>query len=518
MSETTLFNMVYNPDVLTCLANLSNDEVFTPPEVANAMLDMLPQELFRNPDTTFLDCACKSGVFLREIAKRLIKGLEGQMPDLQERVDHIFQKQLYGISITELTSLISRRSVYCSKYANSRYAVTQFDTPDGNIRFKRTKHTWQDGKCIYCGASQSEYDRSEDLETHAYEFIHTRKPEEIFGMKFDVIISNPPYQLSDSGAFASASPIYQNFVAAAKKLNPRFISMIIPSRWFAGGKGLDVFRKDMLTDDRLRVIHDYPIGEDCFPGIRISGGVCYFLWSRNEHGECEVYTHSGNSISSHMKRPLLEKGADTFIRINEAIPILRKVQAFNEPSFADIMSARKPFGLPSDFFNDPAKYKLPAVFEEPVENGVRIVGTLKYKTVYRYAAPNYPFPNNRDKVGKYKVFVSQVLDNGFDWHKEHLRPFLGEQGDACTETFITAGYYDNRATAQNVITYMNTKFFHLLMFLKKVSHHVVSKVYEFVPMQDFSRPWTDEDLYKKYGLSAEEIAFIEENVCDAKEG
>lgn len=503
----------YNPDVLTCLANLSNDEVFTPPQLANQILDMLPKSIWSDKSATFLDPFSKSGIFLREITRRLDAGLLEQIPDQQNRINHILTKQVFGIAITELTSLLARRSVYCSKSPNGKYSIVDsFKDDAGNIKFDRTDHTWKSGRCSYCGASQSLADRGDELETHAYQFIHTDKPQEIFNMKFDVIVGNPPYQLGDSGAFASASPIYHLFVEQAKKLNPRYLAMIIPSRWFAGGKGLDEFRNAMLNDDRIRVIHDYPIAADVFPGTRIAGGVCYFLWDRENRGLCKVIAHTKGGITSEVERPLLEEGVDTFIRMNEAIPILRKVLAKKEGSFSTLVSARKPYGLASDFLNNPGKYNLPDVSEKPIKDGLSICGTLKYKTVERYAPKAYPVPSGQDSIPKFKVFVSQVLDNGFDITKERLKPFLGVPNEICTETFLRVGSFDDETTAKNVISYMNTKFFHILMFLKKISHHVTSKVYEFVPLQDFSKPWTDQELYKKYGLSDEEIAFIESTI------
>ena len=242
-------NQNYNPDVLNCLANLSNDEVFTPPELANKMLDLLPQELFQNPNTTFLDPFTKSGVFLREIVKRLDKGLEKLIPDRQERIDHILQKQVFGIAITELTSLLARRSVYCSKDASSKYSISKFPTASGNILYKNIKHTWVNGKCKYCGASQAVYDRGSEAEQYAYMFIHTDNPKQFFpNMKFDVIVGNPPYQLVNKGNGTGADPIYHQFIDLARRISSQG-SLIHPGRFlFNAGKTPKDWNARMLND------------------------------------------------------------------------------------------------------------------------------------------------------------------------------------------------------------------------------------------------------------------------------
>lgn len=490
------FDKVYNPDVLSCLANLSNDEVFTPPDIANQMLDMLPQELFQNPDTTFLDPACKSGVFLREIAKRLIVGLEPQFPDLQERVDHIFHKQLFGIAITELTSLLSRRSVYCSKYPNGEFSVSQFDSAEGNIRFRHCEHAWYKDKCAFCGASKSEYDREEGLETHAYEWIHTMKPEEIFNMHFDVVIGNPPYQLNDGGNNASATPIYQLFIQQSKKLSPRYLTMIVPSRWFAGGKGLDEFRSEMIADTRIRELHDFLNASDCFGnGVEIKGGVCYFLWDRENRGECLVATHDSSGIISQQRRYMKLGESDVFVRRNEAISILEKVLALQEDSFSKIVSSRRPFGLPTNITGGKTQGKNDVILYQ--RGGIAFY-------------PLNSLSRNQDWVNKYKIYITKAYNAGDDYPHQILnKPILGEKGTCCTETYIVIGPFDTENVANNVISYIQTKFFRFLVSLKKISQDATQRVYEFVPMQDFSKSWTDEELYAKYGLTDDEIEFIE---------
>lgn len=494
----------YNPDVLSCLANLSNDEVFTPPALANDILDLLPKELWSDPDVTFLDPVTKSGVFLREIAKRLMLGLEDVIADKQTRINHIFSKQLFGIAITEMTSLLSRRSVYCSKTANGKYSICEiFDDPIGNIKHDKIKHTWESGKCKYCGASQEVYDRDESMESYAYNFIHTNNPEKIFNMRFDVIIGNPPYQLSDGGGMksgtssGSAIPLYHKFIQQAKKLNPKYLTMIIPARWYSGGRGLDQFRDEILKDKKIKFLVDYVDSRDCFPGVDIAGGVCYFLWENSYNDLCNYTSHSNKGISIK-KRKLDEH--EVFIRDNISLEIINKVK--NEKFMSEIVFSSNPFGFRSFFIGK----STPKGLIEPVSiltsKGINFVERKevtsnselieKWKVVLSKASAEHA--GQTDKEGRKKIF-SRV---------ELLKPF-----EICSESYLLIETFENRDNAENLLAYIKTKFFRYLVSSVLLTQNIAKDKFCFVPIQDFSILWDDKKLYKKYDLAESEINFIE---------
>lgn len=505
----------YNPDVLSCLANLSNDEVFTPPQLANQMLNMLPQELFQSPDTKFLDPCSKSGVFLREIAKRLIDGLATKIPDLQERIDHIMHYQLYGMAITQLTSLMSRRSLYCSKDASGKYSLSHFDNADGNIRYNDIQHSWQNGKCRYCGASQEVYDRGNGLESHAYEFIHTDNPINLYNnMTFDVIIGNPPYQLGDgSGASTdAANPIYQLFVEQAKKLGSRYLCMIIPSKWMVGGKAvLNKFRESMTKDVKIKHIYDFENSSSCFTGLHIDGGVCYFLrdsqYDAIKEGGIHYVYNTSEGIIVESKRQLKNDYYKYIIRDERILSVLRKT--FSGNSFSQIVSMTKPFGIRKDLFNNPERYpnsgltpnKKPDYLlihgVKGIKGGAkRLVGYIKKEFVVL----------GINMIDKYKIFFTTSYSTNATIPPEVI---LADKECVCTETFLVIGPFSTKKEQLNCNSYIHTNFFRFLLYFGKGTMQVNRDVFGLIPLQDFSKPWTDEELYKKYGLSEDEIQFIE---------
>ena len=452
-------------------------------------------------DSVFIDPACKSGVFLREITKRLIDGLQDTIPNLEDRINHILHNQVYGIAVTELTSLLSRRGVYCSKFPNSEFSVSTFDSVEGNIRYRICQHSWKNSRCALCGASQEQYDRPDDAENYAYEFIHTNHPERLFNKHFDVIVSNPPYHLSDGGGGSgkSATPIYQKFVLQALNLNPTYLAMLIPSRWFAGGKGLDEFRATMLSDKRIKLIFDYADSKDCFSsGVDIPGGICYFLLDNNHNGDCTITNMLKRGETVVATRPLNEYS--TFIRQNRAVNIVKKVLAKTEKTMSDVVLSRRPFGLDSAITFDPngdfvlrSSAGVGAINSSKVTAGFDIIN--KWKTIISKVTTEHA--GVPDKDGRMRVLA--VV--------EALAP-----GAVCTESYLVVDSFNTEAEANNLANYLRTKFVRFLMVQMLASMNMSKSTFSFVPVQDFSRNWEDNDLYVKYELTKEEIELIESSM------
>ena len=520
MTSTPYTMLTYNPDVLNCIANLSNDEVFTSPEFVNNILDNLEQNwskthsgeiIWSNKNATFLDPCTKSGVFLREIVRRLSIGLSSEIPDLKKRVDHILKKQVFGIGLTELTGLISRRSLYCSKNANSKHSIGKFKEKNGNIWYEKIDHSWHGSVCKYCGANVNEYERSNDLETHAYLFIHSENINnqlgKIFGsnMHFDVVIGNPPYQLNTGDGEDTrkdAIPIYHKFVDQAKSLDPQFLIMIIPARWYSGGKGLNQFRSDMLTDPFIAEIHDYPETDMVFPGQNIRGGVCYFLRSKSHSGSTKVVNYRSSEDPNITHRQLLEEDSEIFVRYNQAVSILNKVKALKETTYDTRVQSRNPYGIPSNFYSySPYKTKKATTVLFRSRRG-----ESSDKTVF---IEEQHIKNNLNYKDKIKVLVSKASPGGDEYpHKVLGKPFISPRNSVSTETYLIVDFVKNQQEGKNLITYMESQFFRFMVSLIKNTQNISKGSFAYVPVQDLSKPWTDEELYDKYGINSEEQKFI----------
>jgi len=513
MNEQAKFTLQgRNPDVLTCIANLSNDEVFTPPEFANRMLDTLAEawaarnggaNIWADSTTTFLDPGTKSGVFLREITARLIAGLAEEIPDLQTRVDHILTRQVFGIGITTLTSLLARRSLYCSKHADGEHSVTKgFDTDGGNVWFERMEHTWSNGKCTFCGASKETLDRGETRESHAYSFIHTNQIKarlsELFGgeMQFDVVIGNPPYQLASDGGTRDI-PIYQLFIEQAKNLEPRFLTMIVPSRWMATGLGLKSFRETMLADRHIRQLVDFERMDQVFPGVDFEGGACYFLWDRDHEGLCAVTTISGDEVVGPVERQLDE--FDVLVRDSRSLSILRKVLGRNEESITGILSVDKEFGWTSNFDGFHAVEKPGDVALHYNRSGKRLIGWIAREDITKSA----------HLIDTWKVMVPAAYGERGARPAKILGPsFIASSPSVCTQTYLFFNVCSERE-AQSLTSYLKTRFFRFLVSLRKITQHATRATYTWVPQQSWNQTWTDEVLYERYGIGPDEVAFIE---------
>lgn len=503
-----MLSSFHNPDILTCLANISSDEVFTPPSVANQMLDTLPNEIWSDKTVTFLDPVSKSGVFLREITKRLLKGLESEITDFEDRLEHILSNQVFGIGITKLTSEISRRTLYCSKKANGEFSIVDFSDEEGNLRYFETEHIWADGvKCKYCGVNRNLFQRGKDLESYAYAFIHTEKPEKLFNMKFDVIVGNPPYQLDTGGSGRQAKPIYQLFIDTAKKLNPRFITMIIPSRWFAGGFGLDTFRREMLNDKRIRKLVDYENASEVFPSVDIPGGVCYFLWEKDYNGQCEVVNMNGQKSITNFRNL---NDYPIFIRRNESLPIIKKILDWSNKNSIDYLnktvSPIKPFGLPSNY--KPKDHGIPCYF-------TRRIGK-------KFADPSDVLIRHGE-IDKWKVLIPKAPIAGQTdltkpirfYHPENA--FIAEPGTCCTESWIIASSFDTKEEAESFQSYLFTKIVRFMILQTVISQDINKKNYIFVPnLKKYEVKYDDPKLMELFSLSNEDWSYIDERILPAK--
>lgn len=502
-----------NPDVLTCIANLSNDEVFTPPEFANRMLDTLAEawaadhdgaNLWEDKNVRFLDPCTKSGVFLREITTRLTNGLATEIPDLKERVNHILTKQVFGIGITRLTSLLARRSLYCSKHAHGKHSIAMgFSSDDGNVWFQRTEHEWGDTKCEFCGAPRAIFERGDEVENYAYAFIHSDDIAnwltEIFGedMQFDVIIGNPPYQMKGGAGGSSDSSIYQLFVKQAIDLEAKYVSMVTPSRWMAGGRGLDEFRALMLNSGKIRHLTDYPDSGEAFPGVQIKGGICYFLWDAEHNQTCSVTRVAGGVEHPQVGRNLSE--FDVFVRDERALSILRKVLAQGDASVMSLISGDTPFGIATNFDGWTERTGTGKVALHLINRGTRSVGYMKRVDIRK----------NADAIDKWKVLIPEAYGAGETFPHQILgKAIVAQPPSVCTQSYLIASPFTSERAAKSFASYYRTRFFRFLVSLRKITQHALRSTYTWVPQQSWNRTWTDEALYEIYGITSDEITFI----------
>jgi len=483
------------PDILEVISNLSNDEVFTPPRVVNAVLDMLPDEVWSDPTLRWLDPGCKTGVFPREITKRLMRGLAEEIPDEAERLDHILRNMVFAIAITEITSMMARRTLYCSKDAAGEHSATAMQSSSGNVWFERVEHAYVNGRCSECSGTKNQLER-EGRDNYAYGFIHSSSRgliDKEVGMQFDVIVGNPPYQMADGGQGGSASPIYQKFIETAIALNPQHIAMIVPSKWMAGGRGLDDFRHRMKSDRRVVRVVDFQNAQTLFPVINLNGGINYFLWSRDFNGKCSFTYNFSEADPTTADRYLDE--FDVVVRDTVALGILRKVLAMQEDSIEHRISSQRPFGMRTDFRGSNNKPREPVRLYQ--NGGTAWIGRGHIEV-------------NADLIDRWKVLIPAASDGNEIYPLPVVsNPIVAGPGTACTETYLVVGPWNDERECEAAVSYINTRFFRFMLNIRKPSQHNSQEKFRFIPDLPMNRTWTDEELFVRYGISDSEIRHIE---------
>lgn len=337
---------------------------------------------------------------------------------------------------------------------------------------------------------------------HVYNSIPKSENEDINNMKFKAIVGNPPYQLMDGGNAASAKPIYNFFVKGGKSLHPKYLSMIMPARWYAGGKGLDDFREEMLNDDSIEKLVDFVNSADCFAGVNIAGGLCYFLRNNDYHGDCVIENKNANSHILSIRRKLNEH--NVFVRSNVAVKILQKTALYKEKNMSDVVFSRNTFNLASNVRGELLKQSqylslyssegISYIPQEMIPAEKLELAQNMYKVIVTYAMSG---GNKPSSTGDYQILSSLSIL---------------ERNEVCTETFLIIDTFEDYNNAKNLVSYMKTKFMRFLMLQALSSIHITKNSFQFVPLQDFSRPWTDADLYAKYNLTEDEIAYIEKMI------
>ena len=445
------------------------------------------KDVFR-PDAHILEINSKSGLYPLYVAYNIYRSRVEAAKAKYGEVSHGFAMNLWDATIEENILVVCK-------------------TPMAKSITKRTLAGFRDTKVnaqYYPNLIENISERPEAVVNTFRDGKHFWKINDNTNMKFDAIVGNPPYQELDGGNNASAMPVYQHFVNAARLIKPIYISMIMPSRWCVSGRGLDAFRESMLTDIHFSKMFDFRNGGDCFPGIRIGGGVCYILWdSKYEDGKIEIANMPRNKSSQ--LRPKKEFGLDFLIRDNIVRSIIYKVFAFDEPKMSSLSFSQKPFGFRTNFMG----YK---------DIGEIKIYTKKERVGFGYVSRE-EVTKNAEFIDEWQVVTSRSTsvpeeDNGQVLRE--VQTFISEPGSVVTESYVVVASFKQEQFARNCLSYLKTKFFRILCQVTIVSPDVSARTFDLVPIQDFSRPWADDDLYKKYGLEDDEITFIESNIKSMK--